>query len=673
MKPQLSDSRFETNITALRHDFTIKMSPHIAKLLSSQTYTDKLLAAIREPLSNAYDSHVRANTLDTPIDLHLPTQLEPHFALRDYGTGLSHDDVVRYFMSYGDSDKWDHANEIGGLGIGAKSFYSYSDIATVTSYYNGQKRLYALSKSEEGLPQGMLIHFENTDQPNGIELSYPVQPQDIESFTHKTVSVLTYLDLKVNSNVTLNIKKPQEFFAADIGNARVVLTINGDSPAVVMGGIKYMVPPDVVYNHARKLTGNTLVLSALIYLPIGSVEISASRESLSPTEQDKDLIVRILAEFQERLRSEDWDQRIADAPNWISAVQLRQEVHGVLGGNVAYKNGQHVSMREVLMWRGVRTWGAFESTDPANIHVTVIERKSRRSDHTYKTTEYASGYALKTPTRVFWMPKNKKIGWRNWYAENRRMDYYSTEHDLFIYAPTIEQARETAEFIGLTQTIEDGTTLQAPRAKSSSRSYNPRPQGQAWIALPGCCRQVDQLDQYDEAQLILTTSDTQFDAVREKCTVAWQQGLLTVKPVVFKPYGLSEASSIKRYGHLPQTFGEWVVMNPHYLDQGKILDQSRMKVLRDSWKSDWVRFDIIRGDEDVLRFPFPLHFTPAEETGLLDPDADASDLIAQVQNWHDTHVARMPGVLREQLYQCQWISWQKLFCVYNATLELAAT
>jgi len=99
-------------------EFKTGDSAFIVDLLADKVYSHKERAVIREIACNAHDSHVIAGTEDTPFDVHLPTRLEPHFSLRDYGTGLSDEEVRGHYAGIGVSTKRDNQNVIGCFGIG---------------------------------------------------------------------------------------------------------------------------------------------------------------------------------------------------------------------------------------------------------------------------------------------------------------------------------------------------------------------------------------------------------------------------------------------------------------------------------------------------------------------------------------------------------------------------
>ena len=114
--------------------FSIEVNAKAFELLSSGLYTDKPLAIVRELSCNAFDAHMEAGNADRPFLIQLPNDLEPEFRIRDYGTGLKHEQVMKLYSSYFTSTKTNTNNQIGAFGLGSKSPFSYTDTFTVTSY-----------------------------------------------------------------------------------------------------------------------------------------------------------------------------------------------------------------------------------------------------------------------------------------------------------------------------------------------------------------------------------------------------------------------------------------------------------------------------------------------------------------------------------------------------------
>lgn len=157
--------------------FTIKTTAKAFDILSSGLYTDNITAIIRELSCNAADAHKLADNEDTPFEVHLPSKLEPWFHVRDYGTGLSDEqirgelipvmhetedgDVVQdvdengelrftraggLYTTYFDSTKTDSNDFIGALGLGSKSPFSYTNAFEVISRFEGKRRVYSIDR-----------------------------------------------------------------------------------------------------------------------------------------------------------------------------------------------------------------------------------------------------------------------------------------------------------------------------------------------------------------------------------------------------------------------------------------------------------------------------------------------------------------------------------------------
>ena len=149
-------------------EFRIRNSAKAFSILSSGLYANKVKAIIRELSCNAVDSHIAAGKQTTPFDVHLPNQLEPWFAIRDYGTGLTHDQVSNIYTTYFESTKTNSNEFIGALGLGSKSPFSYTDNFTVTAIKDGVKGIYSAFINDSCVPSIAKMMAETTDEPAGV-------------------------------------------------------------------------------------------------------------------------------------------------------------------------------------------------------------------------------------------------------------------------------------------------------------------------------------------------------------------------------------------------------------------------------------------------------------------------------------------------------------------------
>ena len=139
---------------------------YVASLLRNN-YSNTSLAVVREISANAIDANLEANS-DRPIEIKLPTSLNPTFAVRDFGGGLSKEDVFGLYSKYGKSTKRTSNNYIGAFGIGKFAPLSYGDNFTCVSYHNGEKTSYNVFVNEDDDTKIVEMHSEASAEPNGF-------------------------------------------------------------------------------------------------------------------------------------------------------------------------------------------------------------------------------------------------------------------------------------------------------------------------------------------------------------------------------------------------------------------------------------------------------------------------------------------------------------------------
>ena len=266
--------------------FTIDATAKSFQILSSSLYSNKIRAIIRELSCNAVDSHVAAGNEATPFDVHLPNSLEPWFAVRDYGVGLSHDEIVNIFSGFFKSTKTASNAFIGALGLGSKTPFSYTDNFTVTTVKDCSKRIYAAFINEVGVPSIVQMSDHDSDEPNGVEIKFSVNDRyDFNKFIEEARQVYTYFKLRpVISGGSHGFTFIDTAYADKdiIPGVHVVKRQyrNGHSMAV-MGNIAYPINiPDSDKSLGDGLI-NMLQCELEIHFGIGELDFQPSREGLS--------------------------------------------------------------------------------------------------------------------------------------------------------------------------------------------------------------------------------------------------------------------------------------------------------------------------------------------------------------------------------------------------------
>jgi hypothetical protein len=287
--PNTKDRELQSSGVGASGSFGISLNDaaHIMKILRDTLYSDKILAVLREYSSNAWDSHRDAGKGDVPIKVTLPTAMHPTLSIRDYGNGLSQQDVFQVYTQYGASTKRNSDETVGMLGIGSKSGFAYSDTFTITSWHGGVKRIYvaALDKTEKGVINQ--LHEEPCGDETGVEIQIAVRPHDIWEFEQKARRLFKFFHPRPDINTSLPPVPKKRLAAGTI--------YDGDDDGAhgwvaVMGCVPYKLDLDQLRagaDHDGGVAEFLDELSGAVFFDIGEVTINASREELKYTDSTK--------------------------------------------------------------------------------------------------------------------------------------------------------------------------------------------------------------------------------------------------------------------------------------------------------------------------------------------------------------------------------------------------
>lgn len=423
-------------------EFRIRNSAKAFSILSSGLYANKIRAIIRELSCNAVDSHVAAKCPDTPFDVHLPTSLEPWFSIRDYGTGLSHDQVTRIYTTYFESTKTGSNDFIGALGLGSKSPFSYTDNFTVAAVQNGVRGIYSAFINADGVPSIALMSTETTDKPNGVEIKFSVNSTyDYSKFREEAQVVYRHFKLRPVLNIDLKIQS-NEYNSLDIV-AGVHEYKNRATSTAIMGNIAY--PIDVP--NSRTALGDLAQLlnsNLEIHFDIGELDFQASREGLSYVPQTieaiKNKLVKINSALAKRLTTEMdlienlWDRAHALSKKmernlWREAVvkYIADTKFPLLKSNGGYGN---YSVFDLLVSElqskhniVIRSFHVSSSTGNKVKCSINHERSVRMIDPTNTTAVYQLGWHIASSPQVTFIVNDTKKG----AVERSKFHYRSTK------------------------------------------------------------------------------------------------------------------------------------------------------------------------------------------------------------------------------------------------------
>jgi hypothetical protein len=343
-------------------------------ILSKGLYKDAVEAIIRELSTNAIDAHKQAGTQDKPFDVHLPNYANSAFYIRDYGTGLSQDQIEKIYVTFFNSTKRGDNDAIGCFGLGSKTPFAYTTQYTVESFYNGE-HIVCLMYKDKGIPKYTIDKTTGSKEPNGLKITFDVKPVDFANFAQKAAKVYKYFDLKpkiLGQKIFIDSPKYIESF----DNCKI-RSHDGNGMQVIMGNIAYPVSYD-----DSKLSDTVKRLmrcSIDIVVPIGTVSLIASREGI---EYDRltvsklvgtinDFVTKVTTGFQAKIDSLPDDYEVRLKYSELISNSKYQDIINICCNNLTYKNRKVADIVRV-------TWVDIQSTD---FTVRAFGKKNVKTNH----------------------------------------------------------------------------------------------------------------------------------------------------------------------------------------------------------------------------------------------------------------------------------------------------
>jgi len=318
MKQVTDKNDITANVGAARK-FTLNANAELIDTLSNKLYKHPIRAIIRELVSNAIDANI-AKGVQEPIKLHLPTRTEPEFYVEDFGIGMDEDTIYNVYTQYGNSTKNGSNEQIGGLGLGSKTPFAYTTQFMVESGAGKVRKTYTAFKDEDNYPQMTPPLDEVESTKTGTKVSFAVDVSDIDTFYHESVITLLFAQQMpeiVGGGLSTFLSEAgcesiEEFktLREDVKNnmvitnekiCRIIRTSSYNGTMFVeMGGVLYSLDTDQIldgdrYSGVLRFYSNYDYRGSryfIMHLPIGSVNIQASREALNYSKHTKNVLNR---------------------------------------------------------------------------------------------------------------------------------------------------------------------------------------------------------------------------------------------------------------------------------------------------------------------------------------------------------------------------------------------
>jgi hypothetical protein len=307
---------------------------YIFDILRSKLYSNKVAAVVREYSTNAADANVENGFRDRPIVITAPTKMSPEFKVRDFGKGLSEDEIRNVYCMYGKSTKRNSNDYTGQLGLGSKSGFAYGDAFTIISYTDGIKSTYTAYIDESRLGSVAKLTESSTTEENGVEIVIPVKINDIGAFENAIRVCVKHFKVKPN---VLNVH--QMTFQSDkdlvaSGSDWRVYDGSETKATAVMGNIGYPINVESLFGEniyrwdEKYAPYNTPIV---IEFAIGDLSIAANREELEYNEETKKAIISKIAKIQAEI-VKVCENEVSAANNIFEAKRIFGKINRTLNG-----------------------------------------------------------------------------------------------------------------------------------------------------------------------------------------------------------------------------------------------------------------------------------------------------------------------------------------------------
>lgn len=391
---------------------SIKASAKLFNFFSDQIYADKERAIWRELVANGIDGQ-KINGCTRAPEVTLPSILDPIAKVRDWGCSMDHEFMMNQFMAFTDATTKENSNDfIGGFGIGSKSPLAYTEQYSVKCYKDGKLRIYSIFKDDTGCPSIAFLAESDTDEQEGVEVSFPVRQDDIQDFNDVVVDTLKYFDpLPKLLNTQLELTGPK--YSAE--GAGWGVNLNQQVAKVIVGGVAYPFDRSKITYEFRERYPQLTKFSEFgidMYLPIGSVNIALSREHITHDEKLFQTLETLLDDVQDAFEQQvsqefanftslweatkKYTESLEAAQGWnnptrsllksfakFNGEMLRTKiarpnpptypVKAVLVGDFSYKDEVRYLPVSNAKAPGYRDWGPSSPIRPASIDMIVLE------------------------------------------------------------------------------------------------------------------------------------------------------------------------------------------------------------------------------------------------------------------------------------------------------------
>lgn len=285
-------------------DLGIVADDMVFSMMMDGIYTDKIGSVIREISTNARDSHIAAGNT-APFEINITSVAEHSFevSIKDYGLGLSTEEVENYLCKLNASSKRDSNDFVGCFGIGSKSVLAVTNNYNYTCIKDQIVTDLAISRVGKQAPKYETLVYP-TDLPNSVECTFTIKEISLNNLLSYVINELLFFDIKPKVTVITDetvVYEPHEIFPKVLDKELFYVVyepplshIGLRTDRMACGIIGYKVDSNIFFKKSNLYSRShylppmcSLDLNHPAYLipkfKLGTIDFSVSREDISMT------------------------------------------------------------------------------------------------------------------------------------------------------------------------------------------------------------------------------------------------------------------------------------------------------------------------------------------------------------------------------------------------------
>lgn len=314
----------------------------LIEIASKDMYKDPIRSLVVEFVQNALDAHTVANKRDVPIEVTLPTKFDPNYRVRDFGYGMTSEEIENIFAAVGVSTKGNSNELLGAFGLGKLVFAAYGGIMNLTSISGGMKYCY-FCRLQNGEGEITQIYKTETNEPSGVLIEIPIKEQDIQRIQTSAASLYRFITPRpIIHSLSDTITIPELPEGSTITDD-YILTFKESPMICTIGDLPFPIDIEKFTTLSTDVRRGLSRSGIILKFKVGELDIVSSRDSLRYTEQTVAKLLNVISIILKNIHIYWQDKITTTCDSILDIFKLLLEIRrsgfsDILGSSFKFKD-----------------------------------------------------------------------------------------------------------------------------------------------------------------------------------------------------------------------------------------------------------------------------------------------------------------------------------------------